>query len=100
MRDVPTDIKLIRDKRILEITWRDEKPVCYDIKQLRCACACATCVDEMTGTRRLDVKSVSGEIGITHMELVGNYAIKFTFSDGHDTGIFTWDRFDSLPSVS
>ena len=30
--------------------------------------------------------------GITDMELVGNYAIKFSFSDGHDTGIYSWDR--------
>ena len=34
--------------------------------------------------------SVSGPLRATGAELVGNYAIRITFSDGHDTGIYTW----------
>jgi DUF971 family protein len=33
------------------------------------------------------------------MELVGNYALKFVFSDGHDTGIYSWERLYDLPTV-
>ncbi len=99
MRDAPTDIKLKRAERILEISWRDETPRRYDVKQLRCACACAGCVDERTGVRTLDVEAVPDNIGITHMALVGNYAIKFSFSDGHDTGIYSWDRFYDIQAV-
>ena len=99
MRDSPTDIKLNRAERVLEISWRDETPRRHDVKQLRCACACAGCVDERTGVRTLDVGAVPGDIGITHMQLVGNYAIKFSFSDGHDTGIYSWDRLYDIQAV-
>ena len=92
MREAPTDIKLKRSEGILEVSWRNETPSHYPVRQLRCKCACAGCVDERTGVRTLDVQSVPDDIGISHMELVGNYALKFTFSDGHDTGIYSWDR--------
>ena len=97
---VPSDIKMLREERVIEVTWRDQSPRRFPAKQLRCACACATCVDEMTGAQRLDTNHIPDDIGITNVELVGNYAIKFAFSDGHDTGIFTWDRLDGLPHVS
>ena len=92
MRDAPTDIKLKRAEGMLEITWDDAAPRRYDAKRLRRECGCAGCVDERTGVRTLDVNSVPDDIGITHIELVGNYAIKLCFSDGHDTGIYSWDR--------
>ena len=92
MRDAPTDIKLKRAEGILEITWGDKMSRRHQVRQLRCECPCAGCVDEMTGVRTLDVEAVPDNIGITHMELVGNYALKLVFSDGHDTGIYTWDR--------
>ena len=96
MREGPTDIKLKRAERILEISWSDEAPRLYGARQLRCACACAGCVDEMTGVRTLNVNSVPDDIGITHIELVGNYALKLCFSDGHDTGIYSWDRLHHI----
>lgn len=46
----------------------------------------------MTGERTLNVAEVPDDIGISDMELVGSYAVKFTFSDGHDTGLYTWDK--------
>ncbi len=99
MRDAPTDIKLKRAKGVLEITWGDASPRCYDLKWLRCECGCAGCVDERTGVRTLDVNSVPDDIGITHIELVGNYALKLSFSDGHETGIYSWDRLHCMQSV-
>lgn len=92
MRDAPTNVKLKRAEEILEITWGDESPRRLNVRQLRCECGCAWCVDESTGVRTLDVEAVPDNIGITHMELVGNYALKFSFSDDHDTGIYSWDR--------
>ena len=98
MRKAPTDIKLKRAEGILEISWSDETPRRYAVRQLRCACACAGCVDERTGVRTLDVASIPDNIAITHMELVGNYAVKLSFSDGHDTGIYSWDRLYRVKS--
>ena len=99
MRDIPSDIKLIRAERLLEISWRDETPRRYDVRQLRCACACANCVDERTGVRTLDVDAVPDDIGITNVELVGNYAIKLSYTDGHDTGIYSWDRLYDIQAI-
>ena len=75
MRDAPTDIKLKRAEGVLEITWSDVPPRRCGLKRIRCECGCAGCVDERTGVRTLDVDSVPDDIGITHMELVGNYAV-------------------------
>ena len=99
MREAPADIKLKRAEGVLEITWGDAAPRRYNAKRLRCECGCAGCVDERTGVRTLDVDSVPDDIGITHIELVGNYAIKLVFSDGHDTGIYTWDRLYRTESM-
>ena len=92
MRDAPIDIKLRRAEGILEITWADEGPRRHRVRQLRCECPCAGCVDEMTGVRTLEIEAVPDDIGITDIELVGSYALKPVFSDGHDTGIYSWDR--------
>ena len=43
-------------------------------------------------------KSKDGELVIENVELVGNYAIKISFSDGHATGIYTWEYLRSLAS--
>lgn len=99
MRDAPTDIKLKRAEGQLEITWSDETPRRYGVRRLRCECACAGCIDERTGIRTLDVEAVPDNIGITNMEFVGNYALKLSFSDGHDTGIYSWDRLYQMQAV-
>ena len=99
MRDAPTNIRLKRAEGILEITWGDEAPRRHDVRQLRCECACAGCVDEMTGVRTLDVAAVPQTVGITNMALVGKYALKLVFSDGHDTGIYSWDRLYRMQAV-
>ena len=99
MRDAPTGIELKRAEGILEITWSGETSRRHGVRQLRCECGCAGCVDEMTGVRTLDVNAVPKDIAITDMQLVGNYAVKFVFSDGHNTGIYSWDRLYLMQSV-
>jgi len=53
MREAPTDIKLKRGEGVLEVSWRNETPSTYPVRQLRCECVCAGCVDERTGVRRI-----------------------------------------------
>lgn len=38
------------------------------------------------------------DVTITALEPVGNYAVKITFSDGHNTGLYTWDYLQNLPA--
>ena len=96
MQQTPTDIKLKRNEGLLVVTWPDETVRAYNVRTLRCECGCAGCVDERTGQRILDVNAVPQDVTITSMDLVGNYAIAFTFSDGHDTGIYSWKKLAGL----
>ncbi len=68
----------------------------YPVRYLRTTCKCAVCVDERTGKRILDVRAIPDDIQITDMSLAGNYAVKFTFSDGHDTGIYSWKHLQAI----
>ncbi len=85
----PTAIKR-RDDGI-EITWAGgAPPVLIPARPLRLACPCAECVEEMTGQPLLDPKRVPDDIRPMQLELVGSYALRVRWSDGHATGLFTW----------
>ncbi len=77
----------------LTIVWDEEHRAMYAARELRLRCACAHCVHEITGQPLLDPKSVPLGITITNLELMGNYGLRITFSDHHDTGIY---RFADL----
>jgi DUF971 family protein len=57
---------------------------------------CARCVDEITGERIVDVEGLDPDVAIDDMQLVGNYAVKIRWSDGHDTGLYTWQHLRQL----
>jgi len=63
---------------------------------LRCACPCALCVDEHSGDRLLDPKTVPGDIQIESLQSVGRYAVGILWSDGHRTGIYPYDLLNRL----
>ena len=83
----PRDIVFADD---LTIDWRDGAVSHYPFLALRDACPCAGCVDEITGAKILDTKKIPPDIFIRRCEYVGNYAIRITWSDGHDAGIFSF----------
>jgi len=68
----------------------------YDVRALRLACACATCVDEWTGEERLDPAAVPADVRPVSIRRVGRYAIQVAWSDGHDTGIYPFARLREL----
>jgi DUF971 family protein len=80
----------------LRIEWKDGSASDYSARQLRLACPCAGCVEEWTGRQILDPASVPASIQLLSAELVGRYALSFQWSDGHRTGIFSWDYLRRL----
>jgi ATP-binding protein involved in chromosome partitioning len=64
----------------------------YAARALRLACPCAGCVEEMSGRPLLDPATVSLEIRPLRLALVGAYGLRVAWSDGHGTGIYTFER--------
>lgn len=72
------------------LDWEDGKKARIPFRDLRLACPCAACVDEWTGAQLLDPSRVPEEIRPVAMEPVGNYAVQIRWSDGHESGIFSF----------
>ena len=88
---------MIEPTRIIEesdsavsIEWSDGKEDTYTAPELRRSCPCAGCVDEWTGEKMLESDSVPDDLSFSHISIVGRYALNFHFSDGHETGIFSF----------
>lgn len=64
----------------------------YPARPLRLACGCAACVEEMSGRPLLDPASVPPDIRPVAVALVGAYGLGIQWSDGHGTGIYTFER--------
>jgi ATP-binding protein involved in chromosome partitioning len=80
-------------KREVRFVWDDATEDLWGTRELRIRCSCALCQSEATGERLLDPKTVSEDLTVADMHLVGNYGVGIHFSDGHTTGIF---RFREL----
>ena len=80
----------------LGIVWSDGQESYYSGHALRCACPCATCVNEVTGEKMLEDDSVPQDVRPQTLRPVGNYGISIEWSDGHDTGIYTFEHLRSL----
>lgn len=76
--------------RQLTIAWSDDVETHYKAAGLRRSCPCAQCINEWTGEKMLSDDSVPDDVHFTHISIVGRYALNFHFSDGHDTGIFSF----------
>jgi ATP-binding protein involved in chromosome partitioning len=82
--------------QVLSIRWGDGVESNYPVRPLRLSCACAHCVDEWTGECRLDPATVPEDVHPTQIQSVGRYAIQIAWSDGHDTGIYSFERLREL----
>ncbi|MCA1776955.1 MAG: P-loop NTPase [Loktanella sp.] len=98
--DAPPDrlAALDHDASGLRLTWADGHAQTLGPRDLRIACRCAQCRDEVSGARLLDPASVALDTGLTRIWSVGNYALGLAFSDGHDTGIYTFKSLRAMQS--
>jgi ATP-binding protein involved in chromosome partitioning len=81
-------VGLLRSK--ITFKWPDGHVTIYPARDLRLACRCAACIEETSGRPLLDPASVAATIRANHMELMGQYAVSITWSDGHSTGIYNF----------
>jgi len=82
----------------IQIRWNSGEEAVYPARFLRGQCPCATCVDEVTGNRIVNESALPILVYPTKIEPVGRYAIQIFWSDGHSTGIYTWERLYGLLS--
>ena len=85
-----------RDARTLSVLWEDGQRHDFDVRDLRLACHCALCLEEMSGRPLLDPKSVRADVTPRTIHSVGNYAITFNWNDGHSTGIYSFEHLRAL----
>ena len=94
----PTDIELDSRGRRLRFTWGDGRRSDYDWEYLRWRCPCAMCSGEGEFAGELEHRTSfePDEIEMVDLELVGRYAVKPTWRNGHDTGIFTFRNLRAM----
>lgn len=88
----------------VEITWSDGHTSRYDFPYLRDHCPCALCNDERTKKEKLGEATGSSaalpmfkpRVKAKSATAVGNYAIQIEFTDGHATGIFSFDHLREI----
>ena len=100
----PEHIAISKSKGI-KIDWKDRHTSEYDLTYLRDKCPCAACTGAH-GTPPRQPGTSSGAsspfqmyqpaLKILGVEPVGNYAIRIHWSDGHSTGIYSWEHLRSI----
>lgn len=87
---IPTEIKLHQASRILELAYADGTRFALPCEFLRVYSPSAEVRGHGPGQEVLQIGK--RDVQIAAIEPVGTYAIKLTFSDGHDTGLYSWDH--------
>jgi DUF971 family protein len=87
-RHSPTEIRVKREEKILEVDFDDGKSFALPAELLRVESPSAEVQGHGPGQKTL----ITGRrhVGIMGLEQVGNYAVRIKFDDMHDTGIFSW----------
>jgi len=90
----PTDISLHQASRRLELTFDDGAHGLLSCEFLRVFSPSAEVRGHGAGQEVL--QTGKEEVNIDAIEPVGNYAVRLIFSDGHDTGLYSWDYLHEL----
>ncbi len=80
----------------IRIKWMDQHEAIYPNAYLRYHCACTACVDEWTRVRRVQADQIPSDIHPLRIAPVGQYAIRIDWSDGHNTGIYSFDMLREI----
>ena len=91
----PKEVHLA-DQTPPKIVWDDGQVMYYNHRELRLACRCASCRQELTGEQILMDKDVPEDIKVTEARPVGRYGYNLLFSDMHGSGIYDYDLLRKL----
>jgi DUF971 family protein len=97
-RTQPTAVKIhLTSGAGVDITWADGHQSHYDFDYLRERCPCATCRDQREkAAGKILLPLYKEKPRALQAEPVGHYAVRFTFSDGHATGIYSFEHFRDI----
>lgn len=90
----PKELRVSKDRKLLTVTFPDHRPSELPAELLRVLSPSAE-VQGHSPEQRVTVPGKK-EVTILKIEPVGNYAVRITFDDFHDTGIFTWNYLHTL----
>ena len=91
---VPENLVVHQKSKVLELTYADEKKYLLPFEFLRVHSTSAEVRGHGAGQEIL--QTGKRQVSILSLEPVGNYALKPTFTDGHDSGLFTWEYLHEL----
>ena len=100
-RDVPSRLALDLKSQRLTVEWHDGHASEFTAALLRFLCPCAACRGHAPGEVVPPTWEQVKDVRILHAGQVGGYALQFAFSDGHDTGLYAYDRLrDACPCAA
>jgi DUF971 family protein len=91
-RNVPSKLALDLKSQRLKVAWGDGHESLYEADYLRFVCPCAGCRGHAPGEVEPPSWEACRGVRILDAAQVGGYALQFSFSDGHTTGIYAYDR--------
>lgn len=83
----------------VRVHWPDGTESRIPNKKLRASCQCALCVHEFTGKAILNPAAIPDDIEAKSIQPLGNYAVGINWSDGHTSGIFSWDHLREVAGL-
>lgn len=89
-----------KDNYTFSIEWSDGQVNDFRLSTLQKLCPCAGCIDEQTGKRRKDAKSLDENVRAERIVSVGRYALRVYFTSGCSTGIFGYDMLRQISKQS
>ena len=91
---IPTELTVRQQSKVLDITFEDGATFSLPFEYLRVYSPSAAVTGHSPGQEVLQLGK--RDVGITELAPVGNYAVKPTFTDGHESGLYTWDYLYKL----
>jgi DUF971 family protein len=102
-RPAPVRVQVDADAHTLTVTWDDDHESVFPLRRLREACPCAECggkavehIPPPDAAPPDDAEERGPDLSIESIEPAGSIGIRITWGDGHNAGIFRWDRLRRL----